>query len=249
MIHPKPTPTRNAAAADSSGTEALTATITNTVTPRIALANTKPPRKVMCRGLTPKNKNIEANTHTLLTAMQRSPPFAPAGGKRRAWGKVADLCRSNPDLENVTGTLCENRYVMVRDQYRAAQAAAIKATGISENVPTEQDVIIEHLIAREDESMKMQEERKQAYSRLMMEQSREQAIVQDEREEIVYEISNTPSRASSSRNVHTPAGPVAQDPIPARRKRRRDKFDRTEDTLDEISQLYKRVLKKMLGED
>lgn len=181
--------------------------------------------------------------------MQRSPPFAPAGGKRRAWGKVADLCRSNPDLENVTGTLCENRYVMVRDQYRAAQAAAIKATGISENVPTEQDVIIEHLIAREDESMKMQEERKQAYSRLMMEQSREQAIVQDEREEIVYEISNTPSRASSSRNVHTPAGPVAQDPIPARRKRRRDKFDRTEDTLDEISQLYKRVLKKMLGED
>ncbi|KAF9176367.1 hypothetical protein BGZ51_000855 [Haplosporangium sp. Z 767] len=181
--------------------------------------------------------------------MQRSPPFAVAGGKRRAWEKVADLCRTNPDLENVTGTLCETRYVIVRDQYRAAQAAAIKATGISESIPTERDVLIEHLIAREDESVKMQEERKQAYSRLMMEQSREQTIVRDEREEIVDEVSNIPSRASSSRNVHTSAGPVAQDPIPTRRKRRRDRLDRAEDTLDEISQLYKRVLKKMLSED
>ncbi|KAF9147790.1 hypothetical protein BG015_010508 [Linnemannia schmuckeri] len=50
-------------------------TTTNDLTPRIQVSNTKAPRKPQCRAFIPKNKNLKANTETLLQAMQGAPHF------------------------------------------------------------------------------------------------------------------------------------------------------------------------------
>ncbi|GJJ68192.1 hypothetical protein EMPS_00538 [Entomortierella parvispora] len=110
--------------------------MTDSTTPLITVASSKAPRKVQCRGLTSNNKNIMANTMTVLNAMIQIPPFVPYGRKRVAWEKVAQLCQArNKELAAVTGALCEARYILVRDEYRLAQATAIRRTGGGRGTP------------------------------------------------------------------------------------------------------------------
>ncbi|KAF9145767.1 hypothetical protein BG015_011790 [Linnemannia schmuckeri] len=126
-------------------------TMTNDATPRLVLTNTQGPRKIQCRGLTAKHKNIHANTMTVLSAMIHSPPFVTTSRKRVAWESVAQLCQvRNADLCTVSGILCEKRYELVRDEYKRAQAAHRAASGQDEPPATEQDDVLEELISMEE---------------------------------------------------------------------------------------------------
>ncbi|KAG0235872.1 hypothetical protein BGW42_004518 [Actinomortierella wolfii] len=187
------------AAPSPSSTEAPgipTIIIKDVAAPRIALSNTKT-RKVMCRGLTPKHKNIKANTLSVLRAMQDKPPFVPFGRKATAWNAVADIARRNPDLLHVTGALCEARYKEVRKSYESAQAASRRATGIAENPATEEDTIIQELIALEDDFLRQQEQTAQEQALAAANRERSQAIVIDERE-VACEVDQTNTSDSSS---------------------------------------------------
>ncbi|KAG0213773.1 hypothetical protein BGX31_001217 [Mortierella sp. GBA43] len=163
-----------------NGTNPATPTIevTDSATPRIALQNTRT-RKVQCRGLTPKHKNVADNTLAVLRAMQAKPPFVPFGQKRVAWEAVANLIRTIPDLVHANGSLCETRYKQVRDEYVAAQAESRRATGIAEAPPTEQDQLLEDLIGLERDFDKKEQEEKQRQVDQAAQASQHQAHAED----------------------------------------------------------------------
>ncbi|KAG0315828.1 hypothetical protein BGZ97_007766 [Linnemannia gamsii] len=141
-------------------------TTTNDLTPRIQVSNTKAARKPQCRAFIPKNKNLKANTETLFQAMQRAPPFVRRGQKAAAWLAVANLCRAEPDLVHVTGALCEARYKEARKEYEDRQHKAIFESG-SSNI--DQDLVMEDIIAREDEFLVKDRERQESEANLAVE--------------------------------------------------------------------------------
>ncbi|KAG0282918.1 hypothetical protein BGZ96_012713 [Linnemannia gamsii] len=121
---------------------------TNDLAPRIQVSNSKAPRKRQCRAFISKNKNLKANTETLLQAMQRAPPFVQQGRRAAAWLAVANLCRAEPDLFHVTAALCETRYKEARKEYEDRQRKVFFESGSSN---FDQDLLMEDIIAREDE--------------------------------------------------------------------------------------------------
>ncbi|KAF9433405.1 hypothetical protein BGZ76_009506, partial [Entomortierella beljakovae] len=219
----------------TTSTSIPTITVTNTATPRMALSGTKT-RKVMCRGFTPKHKNIEANTLTLLRAMQSRPPFVPFGRRRAAWEKVADLIRISPDLTHANGILCEGRYKQVRQEYQTAQAESRRATGIAEAPPTEHDYLVEALITLEADANRNEEEERERIARAAAEDNQMHAVALDIREQATVDL----DRRSQ--------GPIGQAPVTEelnddnnniiqplkRRRRRNDNGD--DDILQELEE-------------
>jgi hypothetical protein len=218
--------------------------IRDAATPRIALTNTKT-RKVMCRGLTPKNKNIEANTLSVLIAMQARPPFVSVGRKAVAWDSVANLARRNPDLIHVTGALCEGRYKEVRKSYQASKAASRRASGVAENPPTEQDSILEELIALEDDFLKKQEQANQENAQATATREQSQAIALDIREAACERLDRADDPVDSTVASESAEPDVAR----RRRKRKNDVTTDVEETIIQTGALMQRALKKWLGEE
>ncbi|KAG0344914.1 mitogen-activated protein kinase binding protein 1 [Podila humilis] len=187
-------------------------------------------RKVQCRGLIPKNKNIDANTLTVLQAIQTRLPFVPFGQKGAAWNDVADLARANPDLEHVTGVLCESRYKVVRDEYKARRYAARRtATGAAEEPLSEADDILRDLIRLEDEAERRHRqaeraERRQQQADPAAVRNMQQAIALDIRDAALEQMEDmdeepqSPNAAVSEDEVDTPE----LTPPPKRRKRHAD---------------------------
>ncbi|KAF9536201.1 hypothetical protein EC957_012150 [Mortierella hygrophila] len=163
-------------------------TTTSDVTPRIHVSNTKAPRKPQCRAFIPKNKNLKANTETLLQAMQRAPPFVRWGQKAAAWLAVANLCRAEPDLVHVTGALCETRYKEARKEYEDRQKKAVFESGSSN---FDQDLLMEDIIAREDEFIIKDRERLESEANLAVEIDTFQAAGIDIRDQAAEENPHT----------------------------------------------------------
>lgn len=203
----------------------------------------------MCRGLTPKNKNIKANTLTVLKAMEVSVPFVPYGQKKTAWEAVADISRTNLDLRFVNGSLCETRYKQVRDEYKAAQAAARAATGIAEAPPTEQDQILENLIGRENAFLQKEEEEKARLAGMAAHENSRHAVALDVREAAVEAMPAGP-RPNQPDQAEDPIEERAVPPEPAngitgkRRRRRQDNgevmemFKRATSLLEQVATKY-----------
>ncbi|KAG0347776.1 hypothetical protein BGZ54_004802 [Gamsiella multidivaricata] len=173
--------------------------------------------------------------------MQTNPPFFPYGQKRAAWEAVASLARSNPDLLHVNGTLCEGRYKQVRDEYKAAQAAARRATGTAEPAPSEQDMILENLIRLEEDVEKREEEEKQRQAAQTADENQLQATALDIRDAAVRFVAQDTDPATES--VHT-KNVIDELPTPKRRKRR---FDGDKAEFDKTNQLLQQALLKYLN--
>jgi hypothetical protein len=178
--------------------------MTNDVTPRLVLTNTQAPRKIQCRGLTAKHKNLYANTMTVLSAMIHSPPFVAAGRKRVAWEAVARLCQErNPDLRTVTGVLCEKRYELVRDEYKRAQAAHQAASGQDEPPASEQDDALEELIGLEEAFNAEEAEFQERAIRLQAEEDLFYALGEDKRDAACARALQTKSSAPAINRTTT----------------------------------------------
>lgn len=238
-----------------------TATLTASITPMITTTTTKGSQKVQCRGLTSNNKNLKANTLTVLNAMIQNPPFVPFGQRRVAWENVAQLCRArNNDLAHVTGILCEAKYVQVRDEYRAAQAAAIAATGTAEDAPAEQDDALENLIGMEETFEKEQREQRARVTELQAEESLFKAVADDKRDAAVAralqgkvnsaEKSISPSESSIP--IDLEAGHIVGDDgagtgvTRQRRKRRGQEHEELLDIMRSSADIFKAVAQKYL---
>ncbi|KAF9927846.1 hypothetical protein FBU30_002809 [Linnemannia zychae] len=230
---------------------AAVVTTTNDTTPRIQVSNTRAPRKPQCRAFIPKNKNLKANTQALLQAMQRAPPFVRRGQKAAAWLKVASLCRVEPDLTHVTGALCEARYREARKEYEDLQKKVLFESGSSS---FDQDLLMEDIIAREDEFNSMERERVESEANTAIAVDAFQAVGIDIRDQATEE---NPHRAMDSRRIRSEE---SQDPtvlsgaesddngcvqiIQRRHRKRRKIHQNTEATeaLLEAAKLFKTVV-------
>lgn len=231
-----------------SSSSSPTVTTTNTVTPKMIITNPKV-RKVQCRGLTSKNKNLTENTLVVLKAMQQKPPFVPHGQRRLAWEAVADIARSVPDLLHVNGALCEARYKQVRGEYLAAQASSRRATGISEAAPTEQDELVENLVTLERDALQREENEKQDAAAAAAEENRQQALAKDIRDMAAAQLpipsQSTPSNAEE---IHDTGSSGGFQQKMKRRKRNAESVGASNEHFERVSKLLYRALEKYLDE-
>lgn len=229
-----------------NGTNPATPTIevTDSATPRIALQNTRT-RKVQCRGLTPKHKNVADNTLAVLRAMQAKPPFVPFGQKRVAWEAVANLIRTIPDLVHANGSLCETRYKQVRDEYVAAQAESRRATGIAEAPPTEQDQLLEDLIGLERDFDKKEQEEKQRQVDQAAQASQHQAHAEDVREAALASFIQPQSRKQGESHERRDGIDTPDDNSQPAKRRRRNRDNKPE--LDALVPLLHQALERYLS--
>ncbi|KAK3809687.1 MAG: hypothetical protein J3R72DRAFT_428261 [Linnemannia gamsii] len=217
---------------------------------------TKASRKVQCWVLTSNNKNLKANTMTVLYAMIQSLLFVPFGQRRVVWESVVQLCRErNRDMDYVIGVLCESRYVLVWDKYQAAQAAAIATSGTAEDAPTEQDGALENLIGLEEAFDKEQSIDLQAKNTLF------KAIADDKRDAAVARVltgnaceSAETSTSSSESNIpiDLEIGHIVGDDVAStgvvrqRRKRRGQEHKELLDIMRSSAEMFKSVPQKYL---
>ncbi|KAF9926154.1 hypothetical protein FBU30_004196 [Linnemannia zychae] len=193
---------------NSSSGSAITPPLPNrpaaVVTTRIQVSNTRVPKKPQCRAIIPKIKNLKADTQALLQAMQRAPPFVRCGQKAAAWLKVANLCRFEPDLTHVTGALCEARYREARKEYEDLQKKALFESGSSS---FDQDLLVEDIIASEDEFNSMERERIESEANTVIAVDAFQSVGIDIRDQATEEY---PHRTMDSRRIRSEE---SQDPI------------------------------------
>ncbi|KAK3805228.1 MAG: hypothetical protein J3R72DRAFT_466007 [Linnemannia gamsii] len=199
---------------------------------------------------------------TVLYAMIQSPPFVPFGQRRVAWESVARLCRErNRDMDYVTGVLCESRYVLVRDEYRTAQAAAIAATGTAEGAPIEQDDALENLIGLEEAFDKEQCEQRMRAIDCHAEESLFKAIADDKRDAAVARVltgnacesaETSASPSESNIPIDLEAGHIVGDDVAStgvvrqRRKRRGQEHEELLDIMRSSAEMFKAVAQKYL---
>ncbi|KAI1315341.1 hypothetical protein EDD11_000949 [Mortierella claussenii] len=221
----------------------------DTATPRPALQVTGS-RKIQCRGLTAKNKNVVANTLSVLQAMRANPPFARSGKRRSGWEAVANLARSNPDLLHVTGALCQARYIQVRDEYKASQAEAARAASVSLPAPAQQKAILEELIRLEEGTEELEEEaegregegrHQQAYS--AVDQRQQQAEAEVERDVAAFSMADSYRKTTlSTRSASITNTSSTSKPATTRRKRKASddlaKYDKLNDLLQLALEKY-----------
>ncbi|KAF9428798.1 hypothetical protein BGZ94_001022 [Podila epigama] len=243
------TPDAGPSGVTPASTDDLVVTMTDTATPKIAQEKTVIRRKIQCRGLVPKSKNIEANTITVLESMQAYPPFVPHGFKLEAWEKVAELCRSVPDLVNVTGPLCEKRYKEVKAQYKEAMAASSsKETGVAEGPPTRVDCLVEGLIHLEELAEHDGASAREQQTRAFAETNRQTALAMAIREAATLSFVQ---KAQIQREGVAPAPAPAPTPTPTpaqsapdtRPTKKRRGYDKSPDArLDRIADLLEKLI-------